>query len=681
MIGKSEDIDAKALTLALAETMAGVSPDATCRPTAFLETQMPPTVAVDESLSGQDTLSRGQKNIVARSAPRVSLNPWVFGPGQLPRLSVSLADPAGAGGYQPEQNQSENTHDIETRGILGQGGMGRVFLAYQKSMGREVAVKSTMPDVGAAGRAALLLEGRVTGSLEHPGIVPIHAVGLDSQQAPVLVMKRIEGVSWKTLLADNNHPAWQTVDGAEEGHLYANLRILMHVCNTLHFAHSRGVLHRDMKPENVMIGSFGEVYVVDWGVATRLGNEQPGASHGVVGTPAYLAPEMVSNHLGPVGVHTDVFLLGATLYELLMGEPPNRGNTLAEVLLGAYQCEEKRFRSEVPRELADLCQSALSKEKEKRPASALHFRRALADYLTHEASNTLVKSAEELLEKWRSEIQRNPTDQSESRKLAVECRFALQMALREWPENADAKARLQECLSLQFERAIESKDIATAHEILADIINKDGKSQRLEKLEQDIAQERAQTEQLAQFAKDMDFRVSSKERAKFIFGVAGIASLIGSMVVIRVLQGDGIDPWHLVWLNLGLFIGMIGAVYFLRKKVLTNEIGRRFGWLMLCVGGSVLFHRISNAFLGIKLQDTLRQDMFIAMVAMFAASVTVWRGFAISASWIALGIVAATIWPHRTPLAFSIGTLLGLVSAALLMRRYSESPPPEQTPR
>jgi len=146
---------------------------------------------------------------------------------------------------------------------LGRGGMGTVHLARQESLRREVAVKRLRPDTSnESTRQALIHEALVTGSLEHPNIVPIHALGRVDEAEPMLVMKRVEGVSWQTLIQQPEREAYR---GHRPDRLRRHLDILKQVAQAVHFAHSRGVIHRDLKPENVMLGEYGEVYVVDWG--------------------------------------------------------------------------------------------------------------------------------------------------------------------------------------------------------------------------------------------------------------------------------------------------------------------------------------------------------------------------------------------------------------------------------
>ena len=245
--------------------------------------------------------------------------------------------------------------------------MGRIHLARQRSLGREVAIKSVREDTSASAVASLLDEARVTGTLEHPNIVPVHAIGLGPNRRPLMVMKRVEGVSWEALLADDAHPMSATLPAGdrEERHL----RVLMAVARAAEFAHRRGWVHRDIKPENVMIGGVGEIYLVDWGLAAKVGQDD---ERGVVGTPAFMAPEMVEAK--PPNPRTDVYLLGATLHVILCGEPPHRGATMMEVLLEAFTAKPPSFDSEVAPELASICRRALSREPAERYAYAGEFR-------------------------------------------------------------------------------------------------------------------------------------------------------------------------------------------------------------------------------------------------------------------------------------------------------------------
>ena len=184
-------------------------------------------------------------------------------------------------------------------GLLGEGGMGKVRLAEQRSMGRDVAVKGLRhePREDKLHAHALLSEGWVMGALEHPNIPPVYDLMLDDNGSPLVLLKRIEGDEWLALMTDEE--AVQTRFG--ESLLTWNLSVLDTVCNAMNYAHSKGIVHRDLKPQNVMIGAFGEVYVLDWGIAVALKRDPHGKIPFIgdttqpAGTPCYMAPELLRN--------------------------------------------------------------------------------------------------------------------------------------------------------------------------------------------------------------------------------------------------------------------------------------------------------------------------------------------------------------------------------------------------
>jgi serine/threonine protein kinase len=198
----------------------------------------------------------------------------------------------------------------EILGTLGHGGMGTVYRVYDQKLDREVALKVVQLPEAAAGEVdRLLRESRVLARLEHPGIVPVHDVGLLPDGRAFYVMKRVRGR--------------RLDEHARAVSLPERLRAFERVCEAVAFAHAHGVIHRDLKPENVMVGPFGEVLVMDWGVAkVRGGLDSP---HGaILGTPGYMAPEQERGEVDRVDERSDVYALGALLGFLLAGERPVR---------------------------------------------------------------------------------------------------------------------------------------------------------------------------------------------------------------------------------------------------------------------------------------------------------------------------------------------------------------------
>jgi serine/threonine protein kinase len=188
---------------------------------------------------------------------------------------------------------------------IGQGGMATVYAAFDTNLEREVAIKVSNAVESAALERRLAAESRVLAQLEHPGIVPVHDVGRLADGRLFYVMKRVRG---ETLTAHLQR----------DSDLGERLRIFERICEAVAFAHARRILHRDLKPDNVMIGAFGEVMVMDWGVAKAL-EESPEDRGTVLGTHGFMAPEQAQGDSGQVDERSDIYSLGALLAHILDG--------------------------------------------------------------------------------------------------------------------------------------------------------------------------------------------------------------------------------------------------------------------------------------------------------------------------------------------------------------------------
>jgi tetratricopeptide (TPR) repeat protein len=272
---------------------------------------------------------------------------------------------------------------------LARGGMGRVLAAHDLRLDREVALKVLLPGANAD---RFVRESKITARLPHPGIPPVHALGTMDDGSPFLAMKLVVG---RTLAAE--------LKSADRPRL---LQIFTQVCQAVGFAHSRGIIHRDLKPANVMVGAFGEVQVMDWGLAkdvTRLdgsvetispekgfysaeaqSDDQTQAGT-VMGTPAYMAPEVALGNAATKAA--DIYGLGAILYTLVTGRPAYTGGNVADVLKKVTTTDPDLFvaaKSSVPPALVAICRKAMARSPEARYASAEDLATDVQRWLTDE---------------------------------------------------------------------------------------------------------------------------------------------------------------------------------------------------------------------------------------------------------------------------------------------------------
>jgi eukaryotic-like serine/threonine-protein kinase len=279
-----------------------------------------------------------------------------------------------------------------------------VFVARDEELHREVALKQIQDRHAhdAHSRARFLLEAEVTGGLEHPGVVPVYGLGQYADGRPFYAMRFIRGDSLKDAI-ERYHKADRKGSGTGERALEFRrlLGRFVDVCNAIGYAHSRGVLHRDLKPGNIMLGQYGETLVVDWGLAKVVGRAE-GATHSddatlrpeaasgsaptvagsAIGTPQFMSPEQAAGKLAQLGPATDVYSLGATLYCLLTGQAPFQGIDVDVVLARAQKGQFPPPRSvnpDVPKALESICQKAMALRPEDRYATT----RALANDIEH----------------------------------------------------------------------------------------------------------------------------------------------------------------------------------------------------------------------------------------------------------------------------------------------------------
>ncbi len=580
-------------------------------------------------------------------------------PASLPRISL---------GFDEERDKNAvggppNASDLTIESVIGEGGMGTVYLARQRSLGREVAVKCLRADAHHKRAAeALLREAKIGGALEHPNIVPVHALGQDEDGGPVLVMKRIEGTPWRDLLDRDDHPAWKRLDTPDEERRVAHLQILVQVCNALAFAHSRGVIHRDIKPDNVMIGSFGEVYLLDWGVASRRVKNAPApaiaATAHVVGTPNYMAPEMVGGYEGDANERTDVYLLGATLHEVLTRTYRHDGHTIEDVLLAAALSEPVKYSPDVPEELAALCNAATSWDATQRPASATEFRHALAVYLRHRGSVALTDTADAAM----ANIPASVTDEilagSETHRNLTEARFGYLQALREWSGNVRARDGLDRCLERMVEREITQRNPDAASALLKEMMAvPQALRERVETLAREIAEQRARDEQARREAKELDSSVSARARLVVMIATLSASIYLGiDSTRAEIRSGHPIAMGEVLTIDAYIMAAMLIGLVLARKSLFANRISRQMTWLGL---SALTMSFVSDATVWIEHGSSRTAGMHALMV--LSSTIGIGALLLLPGLWIASGMLLAcafisAVYPLLTSLMVTVAT-------------------------
>jgi serine/threonine protein kinase len=302
----------------------------------------------------------------------------------------TLTSHGPAGGTGPEEGTPKGEKYTVTASI-GAGGMGEVLLVQDRDLRREVAMKVMKRDLALqdAHRLKFVAEAQATSQLEHPGIPPVHDLGLTAEGAPYFTMKLVRGTTLREVL---QNLLLNRKEFRQEYTLHRLMSILERMCEALHFAHEKGVLHRDLKPENIMLGDFGEVHVMDWGIARVRGEavdeadriDTEGTDAGLMtmdgaikGTVPYMSPEQATGRVTRMDRRSDVWAMGCILYEMLTLHFAFEGEgLLGKVRKGEYPAVRTRNpRRPVPEDLAVLCERCLKVEPSERWTSARRYGR------------------------------------------------------------------------------------------------------------------------------------------------------------------------------------------------------------------------------------------------------------------------------------------------------------------
>ena len=567
---------------------------------------------------------------------------------------------------------------------LGLGGMGVVTSATQSSLRRPVAIKEPRSPERAG---QLLREAMITGALEHPNIVPVHMLGRGPDGRPVLVMKRIDGTRWSELLQTLFSPIRPPTPDALERHL----EILLQVCNAIDFAHSRGVIHRDLKPDNVMVGEFGEVYVVDWGIAHVLDGALVDLPKGesdakLAGTPGYMAPEMAAGDLDKITPRTDVYLLGAILHELVTGQQRHVGDNIFLTLAAAYESAPYDYPPWVPDELAALCSAATKADPASRIADVAEYRTRIRDYLGHRASLELADRAQQrldaLVDLLGEDIRGQTFDAVEIHTLASEARFGLEQALAQWNDNGQARRGLQQLLELMVDYELQNGKVRAAAGVLADLPKRVPELE--ERLRQAVIKATERREEIAaleRLRQDGDLAVSAPARMRLSLVYGAVITV--AIITLTTLRRLGIhNPGYPD--ALGVMSAMAVALILSRSsweggnlvnRRIIDAIAASCG--LIAVGFLVCWIGDVDFTMGLSI------SMLIAAATAAGLAVFLERGLGLTALGFLITASLIPVFPQFRGILLAVGNAASFGAAAWVWKRMmsTEGPRPARSMR
>ncbi len=550
---------------------------------------------------------------------------------------------------------------FEMKERLGMGGMGEVRRARQPALQRDVAIKLVRSDAQTSQPSRILLrEALVMGYLEHPNIVPIHVVGRDEGDELVVAMKRVEGIT----LAD------RVSGGYRLQQLEENLELLIAVCNATEFAHQRGVLHLDIKPSNIMIGSFGEVYLVDWGTAVAWREDVPSTiprplNDGLIrGTPAYMAPEMVS--AAPSTPETDVFLLGGVLHAILAGHGPNVGDSAEAVLECAFISPRRELPDAVPDELADILHKSLARRPSERYETAGALRDALTAYLKSRTAREMLDSAKRTRANFTDLIAAEaPKAQvygafGAARQLLVDAQHAA-------PDPSYARAELQVLIETMCDWELANNNPAGAEALLHDLPQLN--PQLRERIRLASEANLAERVELVELRRQIDPRVANNQKIAMWLAIAGV---IGVIYVTPAALGYSPVPSEALVGHVGYLIALLIVTLGLRSRLMDTRVNREVVGLVWVLSLFGLFGRIAAYFGSIELGVAIGFDLaLVATMGAFGAWIIDRRVLA-AVPWHFAGAVAAFSMPEHGALIFGLSHFVALASVAATYALFRE---------
>ena len=301
----------------------------------------------------------------------------------------------------PRKPENKTERRLVTGNQFEEGGMSVLMEAIDTNLLRKIAMKIMRDDKvkDEYELSRMVVEAQITAQLDHPNIIPIYELGLDKKKRLFFTMKKVQGKALYELINERDLSTRTDKD------IFRLVQIMLKVCDAVSYAHSKGVIHRDLKPDNIMVGNFGQVYLMDWGIALIKGNRRSAigamdlpeikkrkqysmrqeVQGNIFGTPCYMSPEQARGDLDDIDERSDIFSLGAILYEVLTGTHPIPGDSLRDMVinarLGDVPPPDERVDFPLPLGLTRIAMKAMSKEPEDRYQSVEELKNDLEDFL------------------------------------------------------------------------------------------------------------------------------------------------------------------------------------------------------------------------------------------------------------------------------------------------------------
>jgi serine/threonine-protein kinase len=435
--------------------------------------------------------------------------------------AASLPTYSPAGGHGAVQ--------VSLGDLIAEGQVTAVYLGAQHSMRRQVAVHTvhhTRRTPAAPGR--VLSEGWMQGALEHPNVVPVYGIGRDQEGLPLVLTKVVDTVPWSDVLQNPNHRL--APRGPDP--LAFEIRRILDVCRALEHAHHRGIIHRDVKPDNVLIDADGSVYLHGWNLAVSLVTDRSGRfplaseQDQIAGTPAYMAPELATKDAAALSVRTDVYLVGATLHHVVTGRPRHLGENVFDAFYSSVNSIPIEYGEDVPEELAAILNRAMARNPGDRFGTISELRGALERFLRHRAAHRLNHQGTLAEEEFARAIESGFEDYI-VRELFATTFTIYQQAIREWSRNDRAKARLDVIVRRMISYEVARGSVDRARDLLTRLSRPDPalRARVDEAAREEAARDRQKAARVA--VENTAHRSERRGRVRFMVAMVTVWTLFG----------------------------------------------------------------------------------------------------------------------------------------------------------